>query len=420
MPRRLSVWAVLISCACSAALAADRGKDWPQWYGPDRDNKSSETGLNTDWESKPAKLLWKMDGLGEGYASVAVVGNRLYTTGNLGDGQYVFAVDLDKRKIAWKTRITKAQADNGGYKGTRSTPTVDGNQLYAISSDGKLACLKSGNGKMVWEKDFAKDWQGRMMSGWGYAESPLVDDDRLICTPGGDNTFMAALDKNTGKEIWRTTGDGLGGAGYASIVVSEGAGVKQYVNLAGRAVVGVRASDGELLWKYEKINNGTANIPTPVVAGDYVFATTGYGGGAAVLKLIKTGNGVDAQEVWSTKELQNQLGGVILDGDYLYFGNGHGNGMPTCVEFGTGKVVWGGKLRGAGNGTAALTYADGHVVFRYQSGEVALIEATPDEYRLKGVFKPEVVIREAWSHPVVSHAKLYLREQGTLMCYDLK
>ena len=422
MPQRLSLWAVLISSCCSlAAFAADAtSPDWPQWHGPHRDNKSTETGLNHDWDAKPPKLEWKLDGLGEGYASVSIVGDRLYTTGNFPDGQYVVAVDLKKRKIAWKTPISKAQADNGGYKGTRSTPTVDGDRLYAVSSDGQLACLRTANGKLLWEKRFDKEWGGRMMSGWGYSESPLVDGDRVICTPGGDNAMLVALNKKNGKEIWRTKAPDLGGAGYSSIIISEGAGVKQYVTTVGRGVIGVRADDGKLLWSYNKIANNVANIPTPVAAGDYIFATTGYGAGTALLKLTKTGNGVDAHEVWFTKDLQNQLGGVVLDGDYLYFGNGHGSGFPTCVELATGKVMWGGQLRGPGNGTAAVTFADGDMIFRYQSGEVALMEATPDEYRLKGVFTPEVVIREAWAHPVVCRGNLWLREQNTLMCYDLR
>lgn len=404
------------------AAAEPSGKDWPQWRGPNRDNKSGETGLLKNWEAPP-KLAWKLPGMGGGYASVSVVGNRLYTTGNLENGQHVIAVDLDKHEIAWKHALTEANPKHG-YDGSRCTPSVDGDRLYAIATDGQIACLKTENGEVIWSKRFDKEWGGKMMSGWGFSESPLVDGDWVLCTPGGDQAMIVALDKLTGKEIWRSalTGEGRPGAGYSSIIISEAAGVKQYVTLVGRGLIGVRASDGKHLWSYDKIANGTANIPTPIAQGDFVFGSSGYGqGGACLLKLTKDGDGVKAEEVWYTtaKELQNHHGGVVLVGDCLYFGHGHNNGFPVCVEFATGKILWGGNVRGPGGGSAAVTYADDHIIFRYQSGEVALIEATPSEYRLKGVFKPEVLEREAWAHPVVCQGKLFLREQNTLMCYDL-
>lgn len=398
--------------------------DWPQWRGPKRDNKSTQTGLLKSWEGQTPKLEWKVAGVGGGYASVSVVGDRLYTTGSLENGQHVIAIDLKNHAIVWKQQLIETSPKPGGYDGAHCTPTVDGDKLYATASDGQIACLNAADGKIVWSKRFDKEWGGRMMSGWGFSESPLVDGDRVLCTPGGEEAMVVALDKKTGDELWRTkmTDQGRAGAGYSSLVISEGAGVKQYVTTVGRGAIGVRASDGKHLWTYGKIANGTANIPTPIVTGDNVFASTGYGAGAALLKLSKEGDGVKADEVWFKpgNELQNHHGGMVLDGDFLYFGHGHNNGFPVCVELATGKTFWGGEQqRGPGSGSAAVTYADGNMIFRYQSGEVALIEATPSEYRLKGVFKPEVVEREGWAHPVVAQGKLFLREQNTLMCYDL-
>ena len=187
--------------------------------------------------------------------------------------------------------------------------------------------------------------------------------------------------------------------------------------------IGVRASDGKHLWSYNRIANQTADIPTPIVRGEYVFGSTGYGdGGSALLKLSRNGEGVEAVEQYyrSAKDLQNHHGGMVLIGDHLYFGHGHNNGFPICVDLISGDVKWGGNIRGEGKGSAAITAVDGHVVFRYQSGEIALVEANPTEYKLKGSFKPVFQEDYSWSQPVVCAGKLYLREQNALMCYDLK
>ncbi len=184
----------------------------------------------------------------------------------------------------------------------------------------------------------------------------------------------------------------------------------------------MRASDGRFLWGYNKVANGTANIPKPIITGDHVFCSTGYGTGAGLVKLSKDGDGVKAEEVYflSGKTFQNHHGGMIQIGDYVYSGAQHNNGFPACLELATGKIVWGGKLRGPGEGSAAIVYADGHLVFRYQNGVLALIEATPTEYRLKGSFKPAYQQGKSWAHPVIANGKLYLREQDKLMCYDVR
>jgi outer membrane protein assembly factor BamB len=265
-----------------------------------------------------------------------------------------------------------------------------------------------------------------MMSKWGFSESPLVDGDRVLCTTGSDKAMIVCLNKKTGDEIWRSSVPDQGekgkpGAGYSSIVISEGAGVKQYVQLIGRGLIGVRASDGKLLWSYNHIANGVADIPTAIVRGDYVFGSTGYGdGGSGLLKLVRNGDGVDAVEQYykSAKELQNHHGGMILIGDHLYLGHGHNEGFPTCIDLISGDLKWG-KVRGAGSNSACVTYVDGHIIYRYQSGDVALVEATPDAYKLKGSFKPVFQEKQSWAHPVVVKGKLYLREQNVLMCYDL-
>jgi len=409
-----------------SAVAQDT-VEWPGWRGPGRDAIAPAKGLLTNWEKEAPKLLWMKDGMGSGYSSVSIGHGFIFTTGNKKDGQHVVAAKQATGEVVWSIAITD-KVPKHGYDGARTTPTIDGDRLYVVASSGKIVCLSAKDGKTVWSRDFS-DWKGRMMSGWGFAESPLVDGDVVLCTPGGDDAMIVALNKMTGEEVWSSAAPKFGGqpgpvkegAGYASIVISEAAGVKQYVTLVGRGLIGVRASDGEFLWGYGGVANKTANIPTPIVDGDYVFGSSGYQTGSALLKLSAKGDGVEAEEVYflDPKQFQNHHGGMVKVGDYVYSGHAHNNGFPICLEFATGKIMWGGDKRGPGGGSAAVLFADGNLIFRYQTGEVALIEATPKAYNLKGVFTPEHQEGKTWAHPVIVDGKLYLREQDKLMCYEL-
>ncbi len=422
MIQRRSLTCIAILASIQFASAAD----WPQWRGPERDGKSDETGLIDDWSQQSPELEWMIDGMGRGYASVSVVDGRLYTTGNFDGAQGVVAVDVDSGSVAWRKTVTP-EVPGHKYEGSRCTPTVDGEHLYVVTSDGEIACLRTDDGEIVWKRNF-DEWQGRMMSGWGFSESPLVDGDVVVCTPGGRDAMLVALEKSSGDEVWRSAVPDFAGraskqgAGYSSIVTTEAAGVKQYVQLIGGGLIGVRADDGQFLWGYGRIANGTANIPTPLVTGDHVFTSTGYHTGAALLRLRPAGEGVAADEVYflSPDTFQNHHGQMILKDGYIYAGHQHGNGFPICVELESGEVAWGGDIRGAGNGSAAVTYADGNLIFRYQNGTVALIEATPEEYRLKGTLQPEYQEDRSWAHPVVAGGRLYLREQDKLMCYRVQ
>lgn len=415
---------LLISMAAQVLLVPLAGADdWPQFRGPERDGKSAEKGIIKSWEKKAPKLLWMGEGMGGGYGGVAVVDGMIYTTGNFKDGQGVVAVNAKDGKVAWSTVLTEG-APKHGFEGTRCTPTVKDGKMWVTTSDGSIVCL-STDGKVLWEKDFKKEWKGKMMSGWGYAESVLLDGQSVICTPGGKDAMMVALDKDSGAEIWKCPVPDLGkngkdGAGYGSAVISMGAGVKQYVQMTGRGVIGVRAADGKFLWSYNNVANSTANIPTPVVIGDHVFSSTSYGTGSGLVKLSKDGDGVKAEEVYflSPDDLQNHHGGMILVDGHIYCGHGHNKGEPICIDIKTGKAKWGPEDF-PGKGSAAVTYVDGHLIFRYQDGLVALFEANPRKFAKKGSFMPEFQQAESWSHPVVSGGRLYLREQDKLMCYEL-
>lgn len=400
--------------------AAIKAQGWPQWRGPNRDGVSQETGLLASWPEEGPALLWKVDGMGKGMASLAVSGGRIFTLGQVDKAAKLIAVSEKDGKPLWT-------ADVGGGN-PNCTPTVDGDRVYALGRDGDLVCCEAATGDRIWHKSLASDFGGKMMSGWGYSESPLVDGDRLIVTPGAEDAQIAALDKKTGAIVWKSPAPaswggerGKDGAGYSSIVVSTGAGVKQYVQLTGRGLISVAADDGRVLWTYNRVANGTANIPTPIVDGDHIFCSSGYGTGAALLKLAKNGNDVKADEVYFLKagDFENHHGGMIRIGKYIFGGHGHNNGFPMCLDMLTGDRKWE-KGRGAGTGSAAVLYADGHLYFRYEDGEMALIKADPEKYELVSHFKLASVKGKSWPHPVIVDGKLFIRDQETLLCYDIK
>lgn len=391
---------------------------WPSWRGAHRDAISSETGLLESWPANGPPLKWKAGHLGAGNSSLAIDAGRIFTMGRPSEGCMVLALNFANGRRIWGFRVGNGEPN--------STPTVDADRVYGLGRDGALVCLNVADGKPLWSKNLEHDFGGRMMSGWGYSESPLVDGDRLLCTPGVKDALIVALDKKTGKTIWKAQAPadlgsgGTDGAGYSSIVISNGGGVKQYVQIVGRGVVSVRAEDGKFLWNYNRVANPTANIPTPLVKDDYVFASTGYGAGAALLRLSKTADGVAAKEVYFLNggKMQNHHGGMVLLGDYVYCGKGHNQGFPVCLELKTGKFAWEGG-RGPGQGSAAVMEAEGNLYFRYQNGIVALIEATPKKYVLKSTFKTATTNGEGWPHPVIVDRQLFLRDQGDLLCYDI-
>jgi outer membrane protein assembly factor BamB len=382
--------------------------------------------LLQQWPEGGPELLWTLPGLGRGYSTISIVGDRMFTMGDLPDSsgeerQCVLAYELSTRKLLWTAPVGPPHADGG----PRCTPTVDGDALYAIGTDGDLVCLHVENGTVRWKRNFVDDFEGQFMSVWKFSESPLVDGDRLICTPGGPEAMMVALNKHTGEVIWQCAmpeiGDkGVDGAGYSSAVVANICGVRQYIQMVGRGVIGVEAETGRFLWGYNGVANTVANITSPLVRGNFVFATTAYNTGAALLKISRDGEDFRAGEVYfiKSKEFQNHHGGIVLLGDYIYGGSGANKGFPSCVELATGKVLW--QERGPGHGSAAVVYADGHLVFRYDRGEVLLLEASPEGMKIKGLFEAAEDEGPAWAHPVIHDGKLYLRHANSLFCYDVK
>jgi outer membrane protein assembly factor BamB len=390
--------------------------DWPAWRGPDRSGVSKETGLLQSWPKGGPKLLWTATGLGGGYATPSVAAGRLYVLGSKAGEEYAHCLDVNGGKPVWSVKIGKVGVIRGpNYPGPRSTPTIDGQRLYALGSDGDLVCLECADGKLVWHHHLEKDFQGNRGT-WAYTESPLLDGDVLVCTPGGPVAAMLALDKHTGKVIWKTPIDSANQAGYASPIVATAGGRKLYVQFMGAAAVGIDAKTGERLWRYRK-NVGGVNAATPIFHDGCVFTSAAGNedaGGDALLRLVPTDKGVDVKQVYLLPNMKNFHGGVVRVGEQLY---GTGSTGLVCLDFKTGAVKW--KHRSVGQGS--LMAADGHLYLLNTRGEMALVEATPEGYREKGrLALPKRSDKATFAHPVVANGRLYVRDEGSVFCYDVK
>ncbi|MCI0702335.1 MAG: PQQ-like beta-propeller repeat protein [Planctomycetia bacterium] len=419
----------LLACAFLIVATAPAA-DWPQWRGPARTAISNETGLLKTWPKDGPPRVYTVKGLGGGYGSPIVVGGKIYGVGKIDGKECLWCLNEKDGSEMWKKEFAAGSVRNYG-EGPRCTPTyhVDpkaGAVIYATGVSGDLACLKADTGEKVWSKNFGKDFGGRMMSGWGYSESPLVDGGKLICTPGADKAAIVALNTSTGETIWKAEIPKCGGSGYSSPVKAKVGDVSMYITVMGRSggVVAVNAETGKLLWQYTKIANGTANIPTVIVRDDLVWCSTGYrDGGSALLQMTAGDDTVTVKELkYYDQKLQNHHGGMVLVGDYVYFGANHGQGYPACVEFKTGEMKYKEeKPAGGGGGSAAIAFADGMLYYRYQNGQVVLLEANPEEVKVAGSFKlPELSGKAQWAHPVIANGKLYIRDQDKLHVYNIK
>ena len=411
-------WCALFFISVGIVCGLTRADDWPQWRGPHRNGISAETGLLKEWPKNGPKLLWQAKDIGSGYSTPAVVGDHVYLLSNTGnDNEFVQALEAQGGKQLWSTRIGKVgnPDQRPNYPAARSTPTVDGEFLYALGSDGDLVCLARKTGAVSWQKNVRAELGGRPGE-WAYSESPLVDGDTVVCTPGGSEATIVAAAKKTGDVIWKSAVPGGDEAAYASAIIIEIGGLKQYVQFLQKGVVGVAADTGEFLWRYDKTAEGSpANIPTPVAHDEFVYTAAGRSGGGLV-KLTVDQRDVDAEPVYFTNQLPTSIGGSVEVGGYLYGTNRRG---LMCADFVTGEMKWQDRSVGAGS----VCYADGHLYVHGEDGEVALVEATPEEYREKGRFtppdQPDRGRSKAWAYPVIANGRLYIHDFGSLWCYDI-
>jgi outer membrane protein assembly factor BamB len=445
-----------VACAIAAAVLAHQGPsafglDWPQWQGPARTAISKERGLLQQWPKEGPPLAWKATGLGGGDGAPAIAAGRIYGMGNRGEDEVVWARSEKDGKEVWVSRLGPAFDQKGwpqGKEGPGCTPTLDGERLYVVGLGGDVSCLQVADGKVLWQQSMTRDFGGRLPT-WSYRESPLVDGEKVLCTPGAQDAMLVALDKLTGKTIWKSevpaspaaeTGGpggppggrrGFGGRGggsgaaYASVIAIDFEGQRQYVQLTAKGLIGVAASDGKFLWRYDRPANPMGiNCSTPLYQDGRVFAASAYGAGGGLVKLSKDGTGgIKAEEVWFSRNMENHHGGVVfVDGCVFGANGGNGGGYLVCLDFQTGDVLWNEKdadKRRVKKGSVAV--ADGRLYYRTEEGAVVLIEPSRKEYLERGRFEqPDRTSLPAWSHPVVANGKLYVRDQDTLFCYDVK
>ncbi len=419
--------------------------DWPQWQGPNRNAISGEQGLLQQWPADGPTLAWRVDGLGGGDSAPAVTGGKLFGMSNRDGQEIVWAIAESDGHELWSTSLGEAvhQDMHQSKEGPGCTPSVDGDRLYVLGMGGRLACLKVENGEIVWQRSLTKDFGG-IVPTWSYRESPLVDGDVLVCTPGGPENAMVALNKQTGETNWkclspssseqpaeerpsrpgrRGRSGGFGGtrsgAAYSSVIAIDFEGQRQYVQLTANSLIGVAASDGKLLWKYDRpANRMGINCSTPIFQNGLVFAASAYGNGGGAVKLVKDASGtITPEEVYFSTSMQNHHGGMIVHDGCLYGANG-GNqgGFLTCMDFLSGKILW--KDRSAPKGS--LLMADNRLYLRTESGTMLLIEPSREGLVERGRFEqPDRSEVPAWAHPIIANGKLYIRDQGMLLCYDV-
>jgi outer membrane protein assembly factor BamB len=408
-------------CLFATTAISLTAADWPQWRGPQRDGTSPESGLLQSWPAAGPKLLWNTANLGSGYSTPAIAGERLFLLANEGlENEFAQALSTEDGRKLWSTRLGKVgnPDQQPRFPGARSTPTIDAAFVYVLGSDGDLACLETGTGRVVWQKHLRSDFGGKP-GAWAYAESPLVDGDAVICSPGGSQATLLALNKRSGEVLWQCALPEADEAGYASPIVLEIDGTRQIVQLLQKGLVGVEARTGRFLWRYDRaVSRYGANIPSPTAHGNLVYcAAAGTGGG--VVRLTRRNGAAVAEEVFFEAKMPSAIGGVVRVGDFLY---GTTAQAMLCLEFATGRLKWEERALGA----ASLAYADGRLYLHGENGEVALVEPTPEGYREHGRFTPPnqperlAPMERAWTYPAIAHGRLYLRDHAALWCYDLR
>lgn len=390
-------------------------EDWPQWRGAQRDGKSSEKGLLAKWPDGGPKLLWQAKNIGSGYSTPSVVGEQLFVISNQGnEKEEVIALSTFNGNKLWSTPVGKVGTNQGPqYPGARATPTVSGDSVYALGSDGDLVCLDTKHGEKKWAKNLKTDFGG-LAGMWAYTESPLIDGDALICSPGGTTATVVALNKATGVPIWKSPIAEGDAASYSSPVITNVDGVKQYVLFLGKGVVGVKADTGELLWRYSKTSDAQANIATPIVKGNYVYSAASRVGGGLVQV---TGTRSEPKELYFEKSLPAGMGGsVLIDGNLF----GSIGATMACVDYLTGAIKW----QDRGIGSASVCFADGRLYLHSDKNEIAMIEASTEGYKPLGNCTPPGTTdhgnAKAWTHPVIANGRLYIRDQGDLWCYEIR
>jgi hypothetical protein len=390
--------------------------DWPQWLGPWRNGISAETAFCTDWPSDdPSPLkLWERP-IGKGYSSLAVLGNRVYTMSGDGQQETVLCLDADTGAEIWKRSypcVHQFTGDNDYGPGPRSTPTIDGDRVYTVGITGIMYCRNALTGEPVWSRELLTDFGAQNLQ-WGVSFSPLVLGGLVYANPGQSSGHsLVALDKMTGEVRWHVLDDV---AGYSSPVAAEVAGTKQIIFFTGAGLVGVAPDTGAVYWRFPLHNSFKVNAATPVVVGDYVFASSAYEGGCVLLKIEATGgDSFRAKKVYRNKVLRSQISPLVYHEEHLFGIDGTEHATMKCLKFATSEVCW--KTPKFGRGSFLL--AGDYLIVLSETGYLALVEANPAEFKVKAGF--QALEGRCWTMPVLAGGRLYLRNQERILCMDLR
>jgi len=381
-----------------------QAEDWPQWRGPDRNGISKETGWLAKWPAEGPKKLWEAS-VGVGYSSMSVCKSRVYTMGNVNDTDAVSCFDAESGKPLWKHEYACQAKDPNGIHGTRCTPTVDGDRIYTVSRHGHFFCLDAATGKVIWLKDFKKDLGG-VTPKWGFAGSPLIEKGWVLSEISSpDGASVVAFDKLTSAVVWKNGSDR---AGYSSLIAFDNGGERCFAQFSTDHIIGRRMKDGSELWRLPWKTDYGVNAATPIIEGDQMFLSSGYGFGCALLRIAPTG----ATEIWRNKNMRNHVNSCVLVDGYLY---GYDEGNLKCLDWKTGNVKWATKEYGKGS----LIAADGKLILYSQSGKLGLAEVSPDAFKPIASFQA-LGGKNTWASPALANSRIYVRNLDTLAAFDVK
>ena len=378
-----------------------------QWRGPDRDGVYPGESLLKAWPDDGPELIWSVEGLGQGYSSPAVTADRVYVTGMMGGEGFLFAFDRNGEPV-WK--VSYGREWNGSRPGARTTPTVVGGRIYLMSARALAACFDT-DGKLVWTVDLAAEFGARNLQ-WGITESLLVDGDRVFCTPGGRKVTVVALDRHSGKTLWKIDAGGET-SGYCSPCLVKHGERRLLLTMTGKSVIGIDADTGEYLWRRSHVTDYDVNANTPLYRDGFVYAVSGYGTGGQMFELSE--DGASAKRIWSQRNLDSQMGVVVLVDGHIY-GSGHNSRGWHCLDWKTGKVQY--TARKAGS-KGAIIYSDGMIYCYSENGDVSLVNPNPQEFEVVSSFRIKKGSGEHWAHPVIKDGRLYVRHGDALMVYHI-
>ena len=405
---------VLVGLCANGPLMSSEASSWPRFHGPKGDNISTESGLLEKWPEQGPKLLWTIQSIGLGFAGVTIADGRIYTAGDVGDFNVITAIDIDGQ-ILWQVRNGEAWTGSGPG-GARGTPTIDGNRLYHENAHDEVVCLDARTGEVIWDVNLNSEFQGRR-GGYGRGESLWIDGDHVICSPGGPSA-MVALDKRTGRTLWKSPSANEP-ASYVSPIVVEHEGLRIILAMSEKSLIGASADNGDLLWQFEHYTpRYVANCVTPIFHDGHVFISGGYGKGSVLLKIDVVGRKAAVEPVWRSEDLDNRHGGVILFNGYLY-GASHlqNNAKWVCLDWKTGQMMY--AERGVGAGSLAC--ADGMLYTLSERRKLGLVKPTPAGHQVISQFKiPQGGAGPTWAHPVVCGGRLYVRHGDHLYVYDVR